>query len=53
MEKSSMNVFENNYSEFLVEFGKGRKMVLSSSENDEVTSRMMSVVQIDGAFKIL
>ena len=21
-----MNVFENNYSEFLVEFGKGRKM---------------------------
>lgn len=45
-----MNIFKNNYSEFLVEFGKGKKMVLSSSENDEVTSRMMSVVQMDGAF---
>lgn len=45
-----MDIFEDKYNEFLVEFGKGKKMVLSTSENDEVTSRMMSIVQMDGAF---
>lgn len=45
-----MNTFSQKYGAFLSEFGKGRKMVLSTSENDRVSSRMMSVVQIDGAF---
>lgn len=43
-------MFQNNYQELLSEFGKGRKMVLSTAENDKVSSRMMSVVQIDGLF---
>ena len=35
---------------FFADFGKGRKMVLSTSENGRVSSRMMSVVQIGGRF---
>ena len=31
-----------------MEFNNGKTMVLSSSENDKVTSRMMSVVCVDG-----
>ena len=45
-----MNTFSQKYETFLLEFGKGRKMVLSTSENDRVSSRMMSVVQIGGIF---
>lgn len=45
-----MSDFENQYSTFLNEFGKGKKMVLSTSWNDKVTSRMMSVVQQHGIF---
>lgn len=45
-----MDTFEEKYSAFLLEFGKGRKMVLSTAEKDRVTSRMMSIVQIDGLF---
>ena len=45
-----MGKFENEYCDFLAEFGKGKIMVLSSSKNDKVTSRMMSVIQIDGTF---
>lgn len=45
-----MNIFFNRYEEFLSDFGKGRKMVLSTSENNIVSSRMMSVVLIDGIF---
>lgn len=45
-----MDIFENRYSQFLDEFGKGKKMVLSTSENNMVTSRMMSIVQSDGIF---
>lgn len=45
-----MNTFSQRYEAFLSEFGKGRKMVLSTSENNRVSSRMMSVVQIDGTF---
>lgn len=45
-----MNTFTTKYRAFLSEFGKGRKMVLSTSENNRVSSRMMSVVQIDGIF---
>ena len=45
-----MNTFSDKYKEFLSDFGKGRKMVLSTSENNRVSSRMMSVVLIDGIF---
>lgn len=45
-----MNPFIEKYEAFLSEFGQGRKMVLSTSENDRVSSRMMSVVLINGSF---
>ena len=45
-----MEDFFEKYNAFLAEFGKGRKMVLSTSENDCVSSRMMSVIQLNGAF---
>lgn len=45
-----MTSFNDNYNAFLSDFGKGRKMVLSTAENGRVSSRMMSVVLIDGAF---
>ena len=45
-----MTDFTEKLDTFLSDFGKGRKMVLSTSENDRVSSRMMSVVQIDGRF---
>lgn len=45
-----MNPFSQAYESFLLEFGKGRKMVLSTAENNRVSSRMMSVVQMDGMF---
>jgi len=43
-----MHTFSEKYEAFLSDFGKARKMVLSTSENDIVSSRMMSVIQIDG-----
>ena len=43
-------VFSEMYKAFLEEFGKGRKMVLSTSLHDHVTSRMMSIVQREGIF---
>ncbi len=45
-----MELFEERLEAFFAEFGKGRKMVLSTSENDRVSSRMMSVVQMNGEF---
>ncbi len=45
-----MDQFEDRLSAFFHDYGKGRKMVLSTSENNRVSSRMMSVVQIDGDF---
>lgn len=45
-----MNTFQSMYSQFLETFGQSRTMVLSTSENSKVTSRMMSIVQLDGAF---
>lgn len=42
--------FAQKYAKFLHEFGDGRAMVLSTSLNDEVTSRMMSIVHIDAKF---
>ncbi len=43
-------MFWEKYDEFLTEFGKGRKMVLATSLDDRVSSRMMSVVLIKGLF---
>lgn len=45
-----MSVFTEKYEAFLMEFIKGRTMVLSSSENNKVTSRMMSIVLVNGLF---
>ena len=45
-----MGLFDDKYNTFLTEFGHGRKMVLSTSENNRVSSRMMSVIQMDGSF---
>ena len=45
-----MSVFKENFEEFLMEFSKGKKMVLSSSANNIVSSRMMSVVCNNGLF---
>ncbi len=47
---TKMGLFEERIEAFFSEFGKGRKMVLSTAENDRVSSRMMSVVQINGEF---
>lgn len=38
------------YEEFLKDFNKARHMVLATSINNIVSSRMMSVVEIDGLF---
>ena len=43
-----MDEFYQKITAFFSDLGKGRKMVLSTSENDRVSSRMMSVVQIGG-----
>ena len=45
-----MSVFTEKYKSFLMEFTKGKTMVLSSSEDNKVTSRMMSIVYINGLF---
>ncbi len=45
-----MDTFIKQYQAFLSDFGEGRTMVLSTSENDVVSSRMMSVVQLNGMF---
>ena len=42
--------FDENYRSFLNDFGNGRKAVLSTAENNIVSSRMMSIAQIDGIF---
>lgn len=50
MNHANQAIFEDRYKAFLYEFGKGKKMVLSTSLQDHVTSRMMSVVQREGLF---
>ena len=45
-----MRLFREKYEAFLAEFGKGKAMVLSSSADNRVSSRMMSVVCNDGLF---
>lgn len=45
-----MHTFTNEYNMFLENFGNGRTMVLSTSENNIVSSRMMSVIRIGDNF---
>lgn len=45
-----MDTFSEKHEAFLSEFGKARKMVLSTSKDNIVSSRMMSVVLMDGKF---
>ena len=45
-----MTGFDEKYNELLAELAEGKTMVLSSCEEGRVSSRMMSVVCIDGAF---
>ncbi|MBQ4363918.1 MAG: pyridoxamine 5'-phosphate oxidase family protein [Oscillospiraceae bacterium] len=45
-----MDMFEEKYEKFLSDVGESRIMVLSTSENDVVSSRMMSVVRIGDRF---
>lgn len=45
-----MTLFEQKLSELYQDFGMARKMVLSTSLDGIVSSRMMSVVLIDGLF---
>ncbi len=45
-----MDRFSDKVEAFISDFGKGRKMVLSTSEKNKVSLRMMSIVQIDGMF---
>lgn len=42
--------FKKTYESFLETFGQGKTMVLSTSFQDKVTSRMMSIVLINGKF---
>ena len=42
------NDYDEAYSSFWNSFGSGRHMVLSTACGDRVSSRMMSVVNIDG-----
>ena len=49
-EHEKMELFEDRVLSFFNNFGEGRKMVLSTSEKNRVSSRMMSVVQINGYF---
>lgn len=44
------NSFDAQLDLFYKEFGQGRTMVLSTSENGRVSSRMMSVVRLEGLF---
>ncbi len=43
-------IFDEEFSKFIKEFGSNKLMVLSTSLNDKVTSRMMSIVLIHNKF---
>lgn len=45
-----MCVYAEKYEDLLTGFSEGKTMVLSSSENGRVSSRMMSIVFFDGSF---
>ena len=43
-----MSFFKEKYSDLMDQFGTSKKMVLSTAEKNIVSSRMMSVIQING-----
>ena len=45
-----MDLFETKKNNLFLEIGSNKNMVLSTSCNDKVTSRMMSIIIFDGAF---
>lgn len=45
-----MDLLQDKFKAFLAEFGRGRKMVLSTAADGRVSSRMMSVVRLDDTF---
>jgi len=45
-----MDVFETKYQDYLKEFNVARKMVLSTSKDDVVSSRMMCVLLIEDKY---
>lgn len=45
-----MTIFEKEISTFFEQFGEYKLMVLSTSLDDKVSSRMMSIVAFDGKF---
>ncbi|MGN0521553.1 MAG: pyridoxamine 5'-phosphate oxidase family protein [Eubacterium sp.] len=45
-----MNNFNQKLNDFYDAFGTGKAMVLSTASNNKVSSRMMSVILIDGIF---
>lgn len=49
-ENNTMNNFEERCRELFEIFGESKNMVLSTSADDKVTSRMMSVIVLDGIF---
>ncbi len=49
-ENQAMIRFEEERRKFFAELGESKDMVLSTSADDKVTSRMMSVLIFDGCF---
>ena len=49
-ENQVVNNFEEERRKFFTELGESKNMVLSTSADDKVTSRMMSVIIFDGCF---
>ncbi len=45
-----MSQFDEQYTELLKKLGESKSMVLSTAWNDKVTSRMMSIIILDGEF---
>ncbi|MBO4863493.1 MAG: pyridoxamine 5'-phosphate oxidase family protein [Eubacterium sp.] len=45
-----MEEFTEKVKQFFSEFGEGKPMVLSTTDNETVSSRMMSVIQMNGKF---
>ena len=46
-------MFEEEYIKFWQEFGISKKMVLSTALNDYVTSRMMSIINLNNKLYLL
>ena len=45
-----MEQFKEKLEKLFMDIGSSRKMVLSTSYQDKVTSRMMSIIVLDGCF---